>query len=447
MALTTDRPQPDTHAAGIAAEPLVTPIEVLRLWFPLAVSFGLMMLEGPAFQAAIGRLPAAPLNFAAWGLAMSISLLIESPVIMLLGTSIALVRDRPAYRALRRFVLALCGLCTIVSGLVAFTPVYDLVARTAMGQPADIVEAARPAMAIMLFWTAAIGWRRFTQGALVRHGHTRFVSYGTAVRLTFAVGTAWFLTARQAMPGVQVAAVAIMAAVVSEAIATTLFAAPILRRELAPTPNDGAPPLTQRAILRFHLPLAATTLLTLLAQPITSAALARLPNPKDSLAAWPVAFGSLMVLRGAGFAYQEIAVARGKDPRAQAALRAVAWLLGLSGTAACVLALVTPALRFYLTAVIELPPNLHALTVTGVAVGCALPLVTALGSWVRGLLISHGHTPVIYRAMMVNLASHGVLLVTGVAMRLPAMWLASGAFTLAAFVEYAYLLAQARRHG
>src|SRR5437588_12875847 len=82
-------------------------VDIARLWFPLALSFELMMLEGPAVQAAIGRLPDPALNLAAWGLTMSLSLLVESPVIMLLATAIALVRDRCSYLALRRFMLTL----------------------------------------------------------------------------------------------------------------------------------------------------------------------------------------------------------------------------------------------------------------------------------------------------------------------------------------------------
>ena len=70
---------------------------VLKLWLPLAVSFELMMLEGPAVQAAIGRLPAPELNLAAWGLTMGLSLLVESPIIMLLTTATALVRDGQSF--------------------------------------------------------------------------------------------------------------------------------------------------------------------------------------------------------------------------------------------------------------------------------------------------------------------------------------------------------------
>ena len=62
-------------------------------WFPLALSFELMMLEGPFVQSAIGKLPNSSLNLAAFGLCMGLSLIIESPVIMLLSTAIALVHN------------------------------------------------------------------------------------------------------------------------------------------------------------------------------------------------------------------------------------------------------------------------------------------------------------------------------------------------------------------
>lgn len=418
---------------------------IFGLWLPLAISFELMMLEGPAFQGAIGRLAAPALNLAAWGLTMSLSLLIESPVIMLLSTSVALSRDRASFRALRRFTLALCAGCTAVTGAVAFTPLFDIVTARVMGQPQMIVDAARPAMQIMLLWTGAIGWRRFYQGVLVRHGQTRLVSYGTAIRLTVAVGTALALVRWGRLPGVQVAAVAVMAAVISEAVATTLFAVPTLRLRLPGEAGLGEAPLGQRAIWQFHAPLAATTLLTLLAQPMTAAALARLENPVRTLAAWPVAYMALLVIRGSGLAYQEITVAESRSADAAEPLRRFAWMLGLAGVACATLAVVTPLLGWYLETVVHAPRDIHVLVATGVGVGCATPLFTALGAWARGRLMAAGMTPFVYRGMVWSLGALAALLLLGVALGLPPMWVAAGAMTVSAGVEYAYLGYAARR--
>jgi progressive ankylosis protein len=413
---------------------------VCMLWLPLAVSFELMMLEGPAVQAAIGRLPNAPLNFAAWGLTMSLSLIVESPVIMLIATAIALVKDADSFCALRRFVINLSIFCTALTAAVAFTPLFGLIAGRWMKQPAAFVAAAQPAMQIMLLWTAAIAWRRFYQGVLVRHGHTRTVTYGTAVRLVAAVATAVDLARWGALPGVQVGAWALMAAVVTEAVVTTVLARRVVRQIVLTAPDSGTPPLTQRDILRFHTPLAATTLLTLLAQPLTAAALARLDQPELTLAALPVTFMLLLVLRGWGLALQEITVSLARKPQAAAALRRFTWIVAVTCTLAALVMTFTPLLGLYLNDLIRMPANLQDFVRAGLSAGLMLPAITALSSWVRGLLVASGRTNIVYRGMAANLCTHAALLAGAVLLHLPGMWVATGAFTLAAVVEYAYLV-------
>lgn len=412
--------------------------EIFRLWLPLAVSFELMMLEGPAVQSAIGRLAGRSLNLAAWGLTMSLSLLVESPIIMLLATAIALVKDGDSYRALRRFMLILSAGCTILTGAVAFTPLFGWVARGIMGQPREIAAAAQPAMQIMLFWTAAIAWRRFYQGILVGHNRTSLVSRGTAVRLLTAVVSAVALVRWGGIPGVQVGAVAIMTAVATEACVTTLFAMPVIRSEVVTARFTGTH-LTQRAIFRFHAPLAATTLLTLLAMPMTSAALARLGSPHDTLAASPVVFMLLLVMRGWGLALQEIAVSQAHRPEARMPLRKFAWMIGVATAGVTVVIVISPLLNLYLGRVIHMPEDLWGMTRVGVTVGCMLPLITALGSWARGILVASGRTKEVYYAMGINLGAHASLLGFGVVMRLPGMWVAAGAFTLASVIEFSWL--------
>lgn len=415
------------------------------LWIPLAVSFELMMLEGPTVQGAIGRLPNPQLHLAAMGLALSLSLLVESPVIMLLATAIALVKDGATFRALRRFVVILAAVCTAVTAVVAFTPAFDLIAGGWMGQPPPIVQAARPAMQIMLFWTAAIAWRRFYQGVLVKYDQTRRVSWGTAVRLVATVGTGLLLTLSHRLPGARVGACALMAGVLVEAIATTLFALPVIRRRIVDPIDESAAPLTFSRIWHFHAPLAATTLLTLLAQPMTSAALARLPGSKTTLAAWPVAFMLLLILRGWGLALYEITVAHANDSAARPALQRFAWIVGAVTSLAALAIAETPLMATYFHIVLRLPPDLHAAARLGIAVGLLMPLITSLGSWARGLLVASGATRAVYRGMGLNLATHGLLLLSGVALRLPGMWVAAGAFSAAAVVEYVYLGSRAAK--
>ena len=411
---------------------------IFWLWLPLAISFELMMLEGPALQGAIGRLPDSALHLAAWGLMLQLSLLIESPVIMLLSTAIALVKDAGTFYALRRFMLNLLIGCTLLTAAIAFTPLFDLVASRIMGQPAAIVAVTRPALRTMLLCTAAIGWRRFFQGILVRNGATRMVSWGTSVRLCAAITTAVSLTIWGKLPGVQVGACALMAAVLTEAVATTLFALPVVRAKVLPIQSEEAPP-TQREIWQFHLPLAATTVLTLLALPLTSAALARLPSPKETLAAWAVASMAVLVLRGWGLAIHEITVSQARDATTRPALYRFAWIVGLVTSGITALLVATPLLTVYFRSVVHLPTNLYDMARLGVGACVLLPLITALASWARGMLVAESATGKVYRGMGLNLALHGAALTAGVLLNGNGMLVAAGAFTLAAFVEFGYL--------
>ncbi len=415
---------------------------IFALWFPLALSVTLMMLEGPAVQGAIARLGAPALNLAAYGFVLSIQLIVESPVIMLVSTAIALATNAQSYRALKQFVLWLTIGLTVLVGVLAWTPLFDFVGGSVLGMPASIVAAGRPAMQIMLFWIAAIGWRRFYQGILVRYGQTRRVSFGTALRLASEVAVAVGGALWGGISGASVGALALMVGVTVEAAAIYLMVRGCVRENL--TQETGIrEPLRLPAILRFHMPLAATSLLTLVVQPMTSAALARLAMPRDTLAAWPVVFSALLVMRGWGMAMQETTIAQAKDRRAHAPLRSFTLLVAGATTAATALLAFTPLVDLYLRNVIGLAPELLGLARTGIRLGILLPAVTALSSWLRGLLVAKSATGIVYRGMMINLAANGSALLLGVALRLPGVPVAALSLTLAMIVEYIYLRSRA----
>lgn len=428
---------------------------IFWLWLPLAISFTLMMIEGPIIQAAIARLGDPVINIAANSLVISIALIIESPVIMLLSTAIALVRTPQSYRALRNFVNILNVGLTLLTALVAWTPLYWLIVDDVLGIPAVISAAARPALQIMLFWTAAIGVRRFYQGILVRHRRTTLLSYGTAIRLISIAATAVGLAVWSPLPGAQVGALALMTGVITEALVVYLFARPLVREVYRPTQDQpvaerSEPPLTMGAIWRFHVPLAATSLLTLAVQPLTAAALARLALPSETLAAWPVVFSALLVLRGWGLALQETAVAQAHDQRALRPLRDFTVIVALGTSTATALLALTPLLDLYLGVVISLEPMLWGYVHTGLLLLILLPGLTALTSWLRGLLVAQGTTGSVYRGMGVNLAVNSTVLGLGVMLSLPGMQVAAVGLLLATVVEYVYLLrryaAQSRQH-
>ena len=64
----------------------------------------------------------ATANLAAFGVAFAFAIIIESPVIMLMSASTALVEDAASFHALRRFAFGLAALVTGAQVVVLFPP-------------------------------------------------------------------------------------------------------------------------------------------------------------------------------------------------------------------------------------------------------------------------------------------------------------------------------------
>lgn len=404
-----------------------------------------MMTEMPFVNAAIARLPNAQTMIAAFGITASVSITIESPVIMLLASATALASHRQAYAVLRRFTIHLMLLTTGLTLAMGFTPLYEVVVQGWMGIPPAIAEAARPGLQIMTFWSAAIAWRRFKQGVMIRYGQTRLVGVGTIIRLTASAGTATLLALAFAdrFTGVAVAGWALMAGVVAEAVYAHWAAAPVIAERL-PARSD-QPDLTYRNLLTFHGPLAAVSLLTLLGQPLVGAALARAQHPAESLAAWPVVFGLLGIFRSASYALPESVIALQRGPETIGPLRRFAYSVGLTTSGLLLLICLTPVAAWYLGTVIGIAPALVTLALPGVWLGVAMPFIGSAQSYLRGLLMGRRLTAPTYQAMMINLLVLALTLAVGVWQGWPGVALASGAITASQIVETAFLTWSVKR--
>ena len=115
-------------------------IDVFRFWLPLFASWLLMMAEGPLVAAAINRLPDAVVMLAAFGIVISLAVLIESPIINLMATATALVHDRASYLQVRRYTVHWMVLLTAVQAAVAFTPLFDLLVLRWIAVPEEVAD-------------------------------------------------------------------------------------------------------------------------------------------------------------------------------------------------------------------------------------------------------------------------------------------------------------------
>lgn len=375
----------------------VTTRRIILFWLPLAATWFMMGLEGPYVAAIVARMPEAARGLAAFGVATSLAWLIESPIMMLLSASAALVRDRASYFALRRFAHILNALVTIGMIVLALPPVFALVAR-AIGLPEDIARLAHVATASMILWPAAIGYRRFYQGILVRHHLTRRVAYGTVVRLTTMSITAAVLAFGFALPGALVGALALLAGVVFEAFASRHMARHIVRSIVASDEVAEGTLLRQREIARFYFPLALTSILSMALGPLVTFGLGRGAAPLESLAVWPVVNSMVFLFRSGGVAFQEVGIALDSDRE----VGRTALLLG--GLASLALALVafTPLERFWFEQLSGLSPALASFALWPTRILILFPLLEYILSFQRARWILDHRTGVITTATAIE---------------------------------------------
>ena len=424
--------------------------QIILFWLPLAASWLLMSAEGPILQATIARLGDVETQLAAFGIVFSIEVTIESPVIMLLATSTTLVTDARSYYLLRRFVIWLNGGVTLVAVLLAFTPVFDLLIYELMGIPEQIGAAVRPGMKIMILWSAVIGIRRFQQGVLIRHGETRWVGYGTLLRLSVTAGSAVGLAMLTELPGVAIASVGLMSGVVVEALLVGRAVRPTLRRllvetaEADKTPLPSSSSLSMRDVVRYHTPLAATSFLTLMVGPLIGATLAQMPDPNKNLAAWPVVWWLLFVFRSPGFSLPEAVITLTRRRELFEPVRRFCRNVGIASSLALALLVATPLLDFYLDLVAGIP-ELASLVLPGLVVAIAFPFLNAWHSWFRGLLMAASDTRTIYRGICYNLLVTVVVLIVGVLAQTRGVVVAVVALMAATFLEVLYLRSCHRR--
>lgn len=413
---------------------------VWRTWWPLAASWILMGLELPAVSAIMARLTDPKISLAAYGgVVFPLSMIVEAPIIMLLSASTALAKDRQSYLLLRRFMIIAGAGLTAIHALVAFTPLYGWVIGSVIGAPEEIRRPARIGLMIMTPWTWSIAYRRLQQGVLIRFGRSHLVGIGTAVRLGTNITILAIGYAIGRLPGIIVGATAVACGVVAEAVYAGLTVRPVLRGPVREAPAQ-ATPLTTSKFLHFYIPLAMTPLIALLAAPIGSAAVSRMPRALDSLAVWPVINGLGFMLRSVGLAYNEVVVAlldlRGAAP----VLRRFARMLGMATSAILLLLAATPLAGLYFGRVSALAPPLALLASQGIWLAVVMPGLGVLQSWHQGVLVHSHRTRAITQAVILYLAVTAILLVIGIGWgRVPGIFVVLTAMAIANAIQVGFL--------
>ncbi|HPT22638.1 MAG TPA: hypothetical protein PLR88_11895 [Bacteroidales bacterium] len=381
---------------------------IFLFWEPLALTWLMMALEQPILISFIARLNDAKFNLAAFGIAGSFAMIIESPIIMLMSASTALVKGRNSYKKLKLFTDILNAVITCIQIIILIPPVFNYIVTGLMEVPENVARLAHISLIIFLPWAASIGYRRFYQGILIRNNLTRMVTYGTLIRLSVIMITG-LLFYFAGIKGAYVGAAAMSLAVLCEAIATRIMVSRTLK-DILQKEDPGNGNLRVRAIAKFYFPLALTSILSLGVNPFVTFFLGRSYMAVESLAVLPVVSSLVFIFRSMGLSYQEVNIALiGKEKQNYRVLRNFAICLGVLVTILISLLAFTPLAEFWFINASGLSADLAGLSYLPLKIMILLPAMTVLLNFQRSSLIINGNTVPISIATAIELA--GIILV------------------------------------
>jgi hypothetical protein len=209
------------------------------------------------------------------------------------------------------------------------------------------------------------------------------------------------------LPGASVGAGALGAGVVAEGAASWFMARPTVRclRRQDDAECVFGHSLTAGRVVRFYAPLALTSFLSFFINPLTTFFLARGRMPLESLAVLPVVVGLTFVFRTAGIAVQEVVIALvGDGGENKRILNRFTLKVGIISTVGLAAVVFTPLATFWYGTVSGLSPDLAAFSVLPGALLVLLPILEAVLSYERGILVRSHRTAPISVAVGVQLA-------------------------------------------
>jgi progressive ankylosis protein len=413
---------------------------IFLFWGPLALTWLMMAFEQPFLIAFIARLNEAKFNLAAFGIAGSFAMIIESPIIMLMSASTALVTGHNSYKKLKKFTDILNACITGVQLIFLIPPVFNYIVIGLMEVPEEVARLAHSALFIFLPWAASIGYRRFYQGILIRNNLTRRVTYGTMVRLSVIVilGVALYAAG---VKGAYVGAAAMSLAVLFEAIATRMMVSRTLKALLQKEDTENGD-LNLRSITKFYYPLALTSILSIGVHPFVTFFLGRSYMPVESMAVLPVVSSLVFIFRSLGLSFQEVNIALiGKEKQNYKLLRNFAVYLGILVMVLITVLAFTPLADLWFINVSGLSSELAGLSYLPLKIMILLPAMTVLLNFQRSSLIINGTTGPISTATAIELVGIiVVLLVCVVFLNLIGVVAASIAFIAGKGMSNLYLI-------
>jgi progressive ankylosis protein len=366
---------------------------LIKLWqqfIPLSLSDVSMALGDPLTITTLAHLPDARNNIAAVGVGKAIAIFCESPIIMLLHASNALAPTQASRKALWQFTLIASGMMSLLLALTTLPLVFAIVGEGWLGVTPSLSNLIRSTLTIVILWPLAIGWRRYFQGLLIHSGQSNAVAQAGLVRLVVVAGVLFggFVFT---INGAVVAGMSLVWGVIAEAIVVTFLAQKL--GVIKPPDLVSSPELPQdlAGVWKFYAPLGGTMIVGWGARAALVGIVARANDGTIALAAWPAAWGLVLVIANSTRMVQQIVI-RNRKLIPDRVLIIFAVSVGLICSLILLVVSGTPisdrAISYFIGSDQELVARVRPV----LCICAVMPLLVSVQNALQGFLVSTGQT-------------------------------------------------------
>lgn len=363
---------------------------LFKQFLPLSLSDVAMALGDPMQTVALARLPHAQETLAGVGVTKAVGIFLESPIIMMLHASTALSKNPKSLRKLWIFMLVISGVLTAAFAVLSIPGIYQWLFTKVFGTSLEIAEFARATFLFMILWPAAIAWRRFFQGILIRKGRSKKVGHASVARLIY-VALCLSIGVSLGVSGGVLAGLALVGGVITEALFVTFygwkFKEEIFNSENSASLPDNLP-ITFVDVAKYYMPLAGTMLLVWGGRAMLVGVVARAHDGLIALAAWPAAWGFVLSVANATRMVQQVIISHEGDTSKRELMQFV-FVIG----AACSVLLAgiafTPVGQEMISKLLGTKDELTANVLPVMQVAAIAPLLIAFQNALQGFHIRH----------------------------------------------------------
>lgn len=266
-----------------------------------------MAAGDPLVTTTLAHLPDARTNLAGVGIAKTLAIFFESPIIMLLHASNAVAANPKSRQALWRLMLIAGGSLSLLLGLLALPIVFDLVGTQFLGIPLPLKATVQQVLLLMVLWPFLIAWRRYFQGLLIHHGNSQAIAQASIARLV-TMGLVLAIGVVLQLSGAILAGSSLIIGVLVETLIITIIAYRSGATVAPPSLEQSPLPEDLGGMWRFYWPLANTMLVTWGGRALLVGAISRAVDAPIALAAWPAAWGLVIVIANSTRMLQQIII-------------------------------------------------------------------------------------------------------------------------------------------